>query len=153
MNFKQLVGLLSDHQDKEMRFVLPDGDFIPNHYHITEVGKVQKDFVDCGGTLRKTCSCVLQVWVADDIEHRLTAGKLLEILNKANASLDLKELCLEVEYEDNVISQYKIAGFEDRFKDKPSVLLFHLIKKQTACLAPDKCLPKKGCCGGKKGCC
>ena len=117
MNFKQLVSLLSDHKDKGVRFAFSDKSYIPNHFHITEVGRVQKDFVDCGGTIHKSSSCVLQTWVADDVEHRLKANKFLEILKKANS-------------------------------------LFHLIKKHTACLAPDKCLPEKGCCGSdKKGCC
>jgi hypothetical protein len=153
MNFKQLVGLLSDHKDKGIRFAFSDKSYIPNHFHITEVGRVQKDFVDCGGVAHKSSSCVLQTWVADDVEHRLKADKLLEILNKANSLLDLNNESVEIEYEGSVISQYKIAGFEDRFQDNPSEILFHLIKKHTACLAPDKCLPKKGCCGDKKGCC
>lgn len=149
MNFKQLVNLLSDHKDQRMHFIFPDDSFIPDHYHITEVGKVRKDFIDCGGTTRKVCSCVLQVWVADDIDHRLKTNKLLEILNKANSLLELSEEIIEIEYEDKVISQYKLVGFEDT----PSGLLFYLGKKHTDCLAPEKCLPKKGCCGGKKGCC
>jgi hypothetical protein len=32
---------------------------VPTHYHITEVGKVQKDFIDCGGTVRSSTACVL----------------------------------------------------------------------------------------------
>jgi len=154
MNFKQLVLLLSDHKDKGVRFAFSDKKYIPDHFHITEVGRVQKEFMDCGGSVHKSSSCVLQTWVADDIEHRLKADKLLEILNKADSLLDLKNECVEIEYEDGVISQYKIAGFEDRFQDNSSEILFHLIKKHTACLAIDKCLPKKGCCGSdKKGCC
>lgn len=149
MNFKQLIELLSEHKNERMHFIFSDNSFIPDHYHITEVGKVQKDFIDCGGTLRSICSCVLQAWVADDFEHRLKTDKLLEILNKAVTVLDLKQEVVEIEYEDGFVSQYKIAGFEDT----PSGLLFYLEQKHTACLAPDKCLPKKGCCGGKKGCC
>ena len=33
-------------------FQLPDGSLVPSHFHVTEVGKVSKHFIDCGGTLR-----------------------------------------------------------------------------------------------------
>ena len=31
-------------------FKLPDGSLVPSHFHVTEVGKVTKHFIDCGGT-------------------------------------------------------------------------------------------------------
>ena len=31
-------------------FQLADGSFVPNHFHVTEVGKINKHFVNCGGT-------------------------------------------------------------------------------------------------------
>ena len=31
---------------------LPDGSLVPSHFHVTEVGKSSKHFIDCGGTLR-----------------------------------------------------------------------------------------------------
>ena len=33
-------------------FQLPNGDLVPRHFHVTEVGKVTKHFIDCGGTVR-----------------------------------------------------------------------------------------------------
>jgi hypothetical protein len=30
-----------------------------------------KEFIDCGGTVRSTNACVLQVWVANDVDRRL----------------------------------------------------------------------------------
>ena len=33
--------------------VWTDGEAIEPHFHVTEVGRVQKDFVDCGGTVRR----------------------------------------------------------------------------------------------------
>src|SRR5687768_2810016 len=58
----------------------PDGDPIEAHFHVTEVGRVQKDFVDCGGTVRRTVVCLLQTWVGEDVDHRITAEKLLKAL-------------------------------------------------------------------------
>ncbi len=36
-----------------INFKLPDGTFLPSHFHVTEVGLVSKHFIDCGGTERK----------------------------------------------------------------------------------------------------
>src|SRR4051812_20779768 len=49
-----------------LTFVLPDGDRIPAHAHITEVGRIDKRFIDCGGTIRSLANCTLQAWVAED---------------------------------------------------------------------------------------
>ena len=51
------------------------GNFVPAHAHVTEVARIDKQFVDCGGTLRKDTFCRLQTWFADDVDHRLTAGQ------------------------------------------------------------------------------
>src|SRR5687768_10588173 len=64
-----------------------DGEPIEPHFHVTEVGRVQRDFVDCGGTLRRVVTCLLQTWVGDDTHHRLTAGKLLKAFAHARPIL------------------------------------------------------------------
>ena len=63
-----------------LRFQLPDGGLIPVHAHITEVARVDKTFVDCGGKVRKLSTCVLQTWVADDVDHRFAPAKLAHVL-------------------------------------------------------------------------
>lgn len=143
MTFNQLQSALESHSGEFMHWMLPDKSFVPKHYHITEVGVVRKDFIDCGGTLRSKASCVLQIWVADDIDHRMDATKLLEILKRAKAVLELDDLPVEVEYESEVVSQYPVSDVEST----PSGLLFYLGANHTACLAPDKCGVGKGCCG------
>ena len=70
-----------------LRFQMPDGGLIPVHAHVTEVGRVDKTFVDCGGTVRQVNSCLLQTWVAGDFEHRLPPGKLADILDRATGVL------------------------------------------------------------------
>jgi hypothetical protein len=40
-------------QLEEIAFQLPNGELVPNHFHVTEVGKITKHFIDCGGTERK----------------------------------------------------------------------------------------------------
>jgi len=141
MTFKGLCAVLANHPGERMHWMLPNKDFVPVHYHITEVGKVRKDFIDCGGTVRSLESCVIQIWVANDTEHRLETTKLSKIMEAASSSLGLGDLPVEVEYESGVVSQYPLSGVEYT----PSGLLFYLGTKHTACLAPDKC--------GVGGCC
>lgn len=143
MTVKEFCAALAKHPGVKMHWMLPDQSFVPAHYHITEVGKVQKDFIDCGGTVRSATSCLLQVWVANDTDHRLETNTLASIMTVAEPLLATDELPLEVEYEDGVISQYPVAGMEVT----PSGLLFSLGTKHTACLAPEKCgVDGTGCC-------
>ncbi len=36
----------------QIAFQLPNGELVPNHFHVTEVGKITKHFIDCGGVIR-----------------------------------------------------------------------------------------------------
>ncbi len=118
-----------------LHLMLPTGEFIAAHFHVTEVGRVQKDFLDCGGTRRSSVTCVLQVWVADDVAHRLTSGRLLQILTLADDLFGPNDLPVEVEYDAGVISQYPLTAVEST----PGGLLLTLGGKHTDCLAKDRC--------------
>lgn len=143
MNVAELRAILTAHPGTKMHWMLPDRSFVPDHYHITEVGRVQKDFVDCGGTIRSRISCLLQIWVADDTDHRLQTTKLAKIIAVAGPVLKSEDLPIEVEYEEGTIAQYPLGGVEVT----PAGLLFHLGTKHTACLAPEKCgVDGGGCC-------
>src|SRR5688572_28781734 len=98
MNVGQLLSVLEANGDSSLRVVLPSGEAIPGHFHVTEVGRIEKDFVDCGGTRRQTVSCSLQTWAASDVEHRLSAGKLARIFQLAQPVLKSADLPVEVEY-------------------------------------------------------
>ena len=143
MTVKEFRAALAAHPGVKMHWMLPDKSFVPAHYHITEVGRVQKDFIDCGGTVRSVGSCLLQIWVADDTDHRLETTKLAMIMEIAGKVLMRDDLPVEVEYEAGTISQYPVAAVEET----PAGLLFYLGTKHTACLAPDKCgVDGSGCC-------
>jgi Family of unknown function (DUF6428) len=152
MTVDELLTVLSDQTDAALHVMLPGGKFLPAHFHVTEVGRVQKDFIDCGGTVRSTAACVLQLWVADDTDHRLVGGKLAKIVQLAAPVLKATDLPIEVEYEDAVVSQYPLTAAEVT----PSGVLLHLGSKHTACLAPDRCgvteTSVTGCCA-TPGCC
>jgi len=158
MILSELKQLLSEYSDRLFRISLPDGSAVPLSFHVTEVGRVQKTFLDCGGTLRESLTCQLQVWVGPDYDHRIETGKMASILNKAKAYLPDETIPVEVEYEDKVISQYTIDSHE--LTDEAVIL--NLSHKHTECLAPELCgLPPlpgshkaaaNPCCG-PKGCC
>lgn len=157
MTLSELKTLLAEHSGLHFRIRLPDGEAVPLSFHVTEVGRVHKTFLDCGGTLRESITCQLQVWVGPDYDHRIETGKMAAILKKAAAYLPDESVAVEVEYEDRVISQYTIKGHE--LTDEAVVLM--LAHKHTECLAPELCglppLPGAGkikspCCG-PTGCC
>lgn len=146
MNVQQLKTLLQQHSESSLRLQLPSGEFIPEHFHVTEVGRVDKTFVDCGGTRRQTASCLLQTWTANDIDHRLESGKLAKILNLAKLILASDALPVEIEYGPEIAVQYALADVQVG----PDALTFVLVGKQTDCLAKDQC--GVGECGAP-GCC
>ena len=143
MKLTELKSVLTSQPDKFPRFILPDGDQVPAHFHLTEVGHVSKNFIDCGGTTRKTESTVLQLWVNDgDPGHRLSAGKMAKILSLGERVLPDYDLDVEVEYDDYAISQFPITGFEA----SGDHLDFTTKKKHTDCLAREKCGVDDACC-------
>src|SRR3954466_8327670 len=93
MNLSTFKASLAPFGETPVRVRLPDGDPIPAHFHVTEVGHVTKRFVDCGGTVRSAEACLLQTWVPNDSsDHRLTAGKVVRILDLATQILPSDEL-------------------------------------------------------------
>lgn len=151
MTLDNFVGVLTGNPASALHLMLPDGSFVPAHFHVTEVGRVHKDFIDCGGTTRSATTCVLQVWVADDTDHRLDTTKLATVVRLAAPLLKTTDLPVEVEYEDGVVSQFPVTAAEVT----PSGVLLHLGTKHTACLAQDRCgvgAADAACCAAP-GCC
>ena len=40
---KEILPLLEN-----VEFQLENGNFVPEHFHVTEVGQITKNFIDCG---------------------------------------------------------------------------------------------------------
>ena len=135
MQLSQLTEALAQHPEAGLAFVLPDGSAVPAHFHVTEVGRVRKDFIDCGGTVRQTDACVLQVWVANDVDHRLAAGKLGSIIALGKDILKDTDLPVEIEYDFGVITQFAVAAIDAN----DEAITLKLAGKHTACLAPELC--------------
>ena len=142
-----------------VNFELPNGGFVPESFHVTEVGMITKNFIDCGGTVRNEKVVNFQLWNANDLEHRLKPKKLLNIIALSEKALGIEDWEVEVEYQSDTIGKYALDFNGTNFV---------LLSKQTACLASDACgipaaKPKKaffelqtanaGCCTPGGGCC
>ena len=135
MTLDGFAAALSANPDVPVHVMLPDRSFVPAHFHVTEVGRVQKDFVDCGGTVRRSASCVLQVWVANDVAHRLNTGKLAQIMQQGIGLFESTAIPLEIEFDNGLISQYPVQDVEV----SPAGITLQLGTKHTQCLAEDRC--------------
>ena len=141
---------------ENVEFQLENGTFVPKHFHVTEVGQIIKNFIDCGGTIRTEKVVNFQLWNADDFEHRLKPNKLLNIIQLSEEKLGMEDGEIEVEFQSETIGKYDLE-----FNGKH----FILKNKQTACLAQDACgIPEAkvkvnladvgtSCCTPNSGCC
>ena len=139
-----------------INFRLPTGEFLPAHFHVTEVGLVSKHFIDCGGVERRETVANFQLWEAGDYDHRLAPQKFLHILKLSEKILGQDDLDIEVEYQQATIGKFGLT-FDGTD--------FVLTPKQTACLAQDACgipaaqqfalpqLQAASCCTPGGGCC
>jgi uncharacterized protein DUF6428 len=143
MKLSRLKSILRAHPNSLPRFILSGGDQIPAHFHITEVGHVTKRFIDCGGKLHdRTDICLLQTYVADDVDHRLNAGTFAKILDLGAEVLPHDDLDVEVEYDCCVVAQYPIARAELTGEH----MELQLGEKHTDCLAKERCgIDREGC--------
>lgn len=122
---KKILSTLST-----VEFQLEDGRFVPENFHVTEVGQILKNFIDCGGVMRHEKVINFQLWNADDYEHRLKPGKLLHIITLSEEKLGIEDGEIEVEYQNTTIGKYDLD-----FNGE----IFILKNKTTACLAQDTC--------------
>ncbi|CAM4190155.1 DUF6428 domain-containing protein [Zobellia roscoffensis] len=155
MKLSQIKSELSK-LDK-IAFQLPNGELVPNHFHVTEVGKITKNFIDCGGTVRNEEVVNFQLWNADDYDHRLHPEKLVHIIELSEKTLGIGDLEIEVEYQGDTIGKFGLDFDGTNFL---------LTTKQTDCLAKDNCgipaekpklqfssLSQGSSCDPKSGCC
>lgn len=141
-----------------VQFQLENGTFVPEHFHVTEVGIITKHFIDCGGTIRNEKVVNFQLWNANDVEHRLKPLKLLNIIRLSEEKLGIDDFNIEVEYQAETIGKYDLDFNGTNFILK---------NKTTACLAEDACgipqekrklnladLPQQqtACCSSEKCC-
>lgn len=128
MKLSEIKEILT-HQES-VTFQLPNNSFVPNHFHVTEVGLITKNFIDCGGTVREEKVVNFQLWEANDFDHRLAPKKLLNIISLSEKTLGIPDLEIEVEYQSETIGKYHLDYNGNNFV---------LVSTQTDCLAKDNC--------------
>jgi hypothetical protein len=138
---------------ESLTFKLPNGVSVPSHFHVTEVGEVNRKFIDCGGTLRNDTVINFQLWTSHDYDHRLAVDKLQSIINLAESKLDLADSDIEVEYQGETIGKFGLEVNDN---------VLQLTSTSTACLAEDACgitpanepvESESSCCTPSSGCC
>lgn len=113
-----------------IEFKLPNGELVPAHFHVTEVGQIDKRFIDCGGVVRTENVVNFQLWEANDYDHRLHPEKLVEIIELSERKLGIEDTEIEVEYQGNTIGKYGLSYEKG---------IFLLTTMRTDCLAKDNC--------------
>lgn len=154
MKLSQFKSTLQELKEIQIRDI--HGKLVPAHFHITEAGITTKRFVDCGGTTRVEKTFSFQLWVEQDIDHRLSPEKLLGIIKIAEDYFGDDDLEIEMEYQQDTIGRYRLDFMDGKFQ---------LVATQTDCLAKDKCgIPESkpkvsladlqaGTCAPGSGCC
>ena len=150
MNISEFKNYLS--KINKVIIVLPNGTFVPPHFHVTELGIISKDYIDCGGTIRKEKVVNFQLWSTNDFEHRIKPQKIIDIIEIAEHSFHLENLEIEVEYQSDTIGKYGIEFNDGKFILSPTL---------TDCLAKDKCgileklqpISSTSSCDSNSGCC
>jgi Family of unknown function (DUF6428) len=130
MKVSEFKNHLQNHS--EIRIQLPSGELLPNHYHITEMGIINKKYTDCGNTFREENYFTFQLWHSTDTWHQLKAEKVLKIISgieKQLQSMDDLEIIIEYQNEDT-IGKFGLEYNQNQFQ---------LTATKTTCLAQDNC--------------
>jgi uncharacterized protein DUF6428 len=151
MTLRNLHDALEANPNRLPRFVLPNGDYIPAHAHVTEVGHEIRTFIDCGGLVGKEEKIVLQTHVGNDTEHRLRSDRFAKILQLGSRVIPRADLDVDVEYDCCVVAQYPIA------EARPDGQHLNLILRRgrTQCRARERRESETaaGCCAASAACC
>ena len=155
MNLSTFKAVLAS--QKDLTFTLPNGNIVPPHFHVSEIGQITRKYIDCGGSIRVDHKINFQLWLASDIDHRLSPQKLIKIIEQSENALQLKDVDIEVEYQGSTIEKFGLSFQNNQLQ---------LTSTETACLAPNACTPpaiekpkvkmsaiQNSCCDPSSGCC
>jgi Family of unknown function (DUF6428) len=151
MTLHDLKDALKANPKRFPRFVLPDGDCIPAHAHVTEVGHLVRHFIDCGGLTGKEEKVVLQTHVGNDTDHRLRSDRFARILELGDRVVPSPDMDVDVEYDCCVVAQYPIAEATPEGEHLNLILR----RNRTQCRARERRESETaaGCCAASVACC
>lgn len=141
----------------QVEFVLQNGQKVPSHFHITEVGMTTKQFTDCGNVFRIQKTATLQLWTSVDFYHRLEPKKVISILQSTEKMFEGEDLEIEIEFQQGTVGKYGLEFIDNKFV---------LTNTKTDCLAKTSCgveekvktklselTPEASCCVAESNCC
>lgn len=142
---------------EQLDFVLQNGEKVPSHFHITEIGLTTKQFTDCGNTFRISKKATLQLWTSIDFYHRLDPKKIINIIDSTSHLFDGEDLEIEIEYQQETVGKFDLQFIDNQFV---------LTNTKTDCLAKSSCgivekvkvnlknlVEEVACCGSNSNCC
>ncbi len=113
-----------------LEIYLENGQKVPSHFHITEIGLTIKHFTDCGNTFRIKKNASLQLWTTVDYWHRLDPKKVASIIASTEKIFEGEDLEIEVEYQQATIGKFNLEFINNQFV---------MTATHTDCLAKDSC--------------
>jgi len=139
----------------QLEFVLSNGQKVPAHFHITEIGLTTKQFTDCGNTFRTSKTATFQLWTSVDFYHRLEAKKVIKIIDSTEHIFNGEDLDIEIEYQQETVGKFGLEYIDGKFT---------LTNTKTDCLAKSDCgIPTEkikqnlneltSCCSPNSNCC
>ena len=161
MNTKDLLNLLSEHQNKSLLFEYSKETYVGANYHITEVKNVTVDSVDCGSGTDYWKETVIQLWESPEELGKtefMTASKALAILKKVN-SIKPMDHNAEVKFEYSNEHFHTAQLFVDDYSYTENQLEIKLAihktdcKAREACGAPEEEVKSEACCDPQTQCC
>ena len=85
MLFKEFSLQLKNHSDKQLRFLLPDGEVIDQDFHLTEIKKSNHETIDCGSKRHQWNETIIQVWQPEErIQRTMSVSKAVKIIETSD---------------------------------------------------------------------
>ena len=118
MKTNELLNILKNNPEKELRLEYKPGYYVPGYYHISEIKNCHIDSVDCGGNAHNFNQTVAQIWLPNPKKHyeRFTCGKANKIFNIVDNKKPLQhDAVVLIEYGNQKLptSHYEISNIKE----------------------------------------
>lgn len=141
MKTKELLDLLQNQNQKNLKFEYQPNSFVGANYHITEVKHTKIDSVDCGAGTDQWNETIIQLWESPEEKEKkefMSAFKALGILKKVG-KLKPFDLEAEVKIEYSNSHFHTAQLFVNDFEISNNDLVIKLDVKKTDCKAKEEC--------------
>lgn len=132
MKTSEILNTLNQ-ENKELEFLLPDGESITGDLHITEIKNVNVDSTDCGGNTHSFEETIIQLWLNEE-SNRVAdwtiekARKIFDIVGAQRPYLMDAEAYIEFGDSSHLTSKYGFVA-----KKVGEKLVLQLEEEKTVC--------------------